>query len=169
VVGAAARRVQLATQQRASSTLRLLPFQPSIPPPLPSPRQEPPGAVRAVAAARQVQDAPGPHAGRREEARRVMPPHRQAGARAVPLQRPRRPAPHRQRRDLGLQQPLHAVHPALNLRAAGVAGDAGDLRPGLQRGGADHQQVRFVCEGRATVDGGAHKPHNPASRPACDR
>jgi hypothetical protein len=35
-------------------------------------RQEPAGAVRALAAARQVQDAPRPHAGRREEAVRDL-------------------------------------------------------------------------------------------------
>jgi len=40
-------------------------------------RQEPAGAVRALAAARQVQDAPGPHAGGRQEAGHLLPPHRQ--------------------------------------------------------------------------------------------
>ena len=61
-----------------------------------------------------------------------------AGARRPPaaaLQRSRRAAADGERRDLGLQQELHAVHPALAVRAAARGRLAGDLRARLQRRG----------------------------------
>ena len=59
----------------------------------------------------------------------------QGRARALPLQWARGAAAHSQRRDLGLQQGVHAVHPALAVRGADVDGHALLLRLGLlQRG-----------------------------------
>ena len=102
-------------------------------------RQGSAGAVRAVAAPRQVQAPAGPHGGGRQEALRVVPPQRQERARPAALQRPRRPATDRERRGVGVQQVVHAVHPALRVRPSAVDREPGDLRLRLQRRGSGGQ------------------------------
>ncbi len=64
-------------------------------------------------------------------------------ARALPLQRPRRAAAHRQRRAVGVQPALHAVHPHEHLRRARVAQHARHLR--CARIGTGWQHARLLA------------------------
>ena len=62
-----------------------------------------------------------------------MSPQREERARAFTLQRPRRAATDVQRRDLGFQQELHAVHTALSVRPAELDREPGHIRLRLRR------------------------------------